>query len=297
MSWTVSDEQFSAYSHDVLRARPLGSLAASAMGVVSIAILAGALLFVRASPVEVASSSSPPVAAPPLPTQVSSGPAAPARGGPSAAIAQVVGVDLDAPEFAKEKKSFSVQRPEPGGGRQDTLVFGEFESGKPYLRLDILQTVGEKLGNSDFYLDMARHAARADLAVTRIAPPVPLTSRFGAFESADIRVSQIDRGGALAAGGERNCLAVRLLNAKLSIEIAGLACGAAGKPFDRRATGCVLDRLQYVVGSDNRALEQFFRNAEPERGQGCVAAPAAPPAKSTEAQAAAHKKRAAAARR
>lgn len=296
MSWTVSDEEFSVYSRDVLRARPLGSLAASLMGVAAIAILTGALWFVGAAPVELAQSS-PPASAPRAPAQTSAAPIGSTRGGSGAAVEQAAGFDLDAPEFAKEKKSFSVQRREPGGTRQDTLAFGEFENGRPYLRLDVLQTVGEKLGNSDFYLDMARHAARADLAVTRIGPPTPLTSRFGAFKSADIRVSRTGEGGAPTAGGERGCLAVRLLNSKLSIEIAGLACGAAGKPFDRRAMGCILDRLQYVPGGDNKALEQLFLKAELERGQGCVAAPAAPPpAKSGEAEAGGRKKRGATAR-
>lgn len=295
MSWTVSEEEFSVYSRDVLRARPLGSLAASLMGVVAIAILTGALWFVGApAPTQDVASSSPAPVAASAPAQPRAQPIASVPNGPGPAVAQIAGFDLDAPEFSKEKKSFSAQR---GGGRQDTLVLGAFESGKPYLRFDVLQAAGEKLGNSDFYLDMARHAARADLAVSRIGPPTSLTSRLGIFESADSRISSTGEGGAPAAGGERGCLAVRLLNPKLSIEIAGLACGAAGKPFDRRSMACVLDRLRYVPSAENKVLEQVFPNAPLE--QGCASAPASAPAaaKAGEADAGARKKRAAAARR
>ncbi len=293
MSWTVSDEEFSVYSSRVLRARPLGSLAASLMGVAAVAVLAGALLLGRGASVETARSSAPIDAAPaatPAPTSAEI--FAPAAG---AAAQRSAAFDLDVAELSKEKKAYSVQQRE-GGGRQDTLSFGEFGGGKLYLRLDILQTAGEKAGNSDFFLDMARHAAQAGLAVTRIGQPSPLASRLGAFESADIRLSPTGEGGASLAGGERGCLAVRLLNSKLSVEIAGLACGLAGKSIDRRVMSCLLDRLQYVPGGDDKALERFFSKTEPERGQGCFTAPIAQAPATTGEAAASAKKRAAAAR-
>lgn len=296
MSWTVSDEEFSAYSSEALRARPLGSLAASLMGVAALAVLAGALLWVRVSPVDMASSSPPADA---VATPASAEIFAPAQGGSGAAVQRSASFDLDVSELAKEKKAYSVQQRERGGGRQDTLSFGEFAGGKLYLRFDILQTAGEKLGNSDFFLDMARHAAKAGLAVTRIGQPSPLAARLGAFESADIRLSQTGDGGASAAAGERGCLAVRLLNSKLSVEIAGLACGVVARPIDRRAMSCLLDRLQYVPAGDDKAedkaLERLFAKADPAQGQGCLAAAAPAPAATGDAASA--KKRAAAARR
>ena len=54
------------------------------------------------------------------------------------------------------------------------------------------------------------------------------------------------------------------------LEIAGIACGAAAKPIDRFALACILDKLNYSAGSDNKALNDFFLNAELARGKGCA---------------------------
>lgn len=267
MSWSISDEEFSAFpAPRPLRARPLGSLAASMIGIVAIFVLALSLLFLGKSPVEDAQRAAPiataPVAAPAIAAAFAPREAAQAQ--------EAAAFDLSAPELANEKKTYSVLRHKQGGGRQDTLGFGEFDGGRPYLRLDIHQAGGEKLGISDFFLDMTRHAAQAGLAVARMSQPAALASRLGAFEAADIRLSHGASEGAVSAD-ERVCLAVRLVNPKLSLEITGLACGGGGKPIDRRAMACILDRLEYASGGENEALAQFFQK---ERGQACVRAAA-----------------------
>lgn len=305
MSWTVSDEEFSAYSGEVLRARPLGSLAASLMGVSAIAVLSSALFFVRPAPLEAPQSSVAAAAPPSAPVEASASSSlqaeifSPTQSPVPVATRRSAAFDLDAPDLAKEKKAYSTQQNE-GGGRQDTLSFGEFDGGKLYLRLDVVQTSGGKLGNSDFYLDMARHAAQADLAVTRIGPPTSLPSRFGAFEAADIRLSPMGaEGSAPGATGERFCLAVRLTSAKAAVEVAGLACGAAGKTFDRRALGCLLDHLHYVPGGEDKKLEGLFPKPEAARAQDCLATGALPATAASGAPQAAKapaKKRAAGAR-
>ncbi len=55
-----------------------------------------------------------------------------------------------------------------------------------------------------------------------------------------------------------------------------MACGAPAKPLDRRALGCILDRLDYVPNGENAAFDQFFQAAEQERGTGCAGAGAVP---------------------
>jgi hypothetical protein len=62
---------------------------------------------------------------------------------------------------------------------------------------------------------------------------------------------------------------MRLIGGKRSVEIAGVACGAPSKPIDRRALGCILDRLDYLPNGENVAFGQFFQAAEQERGKGC----------------------------
>lgn len=282
MSVSVSGDDL-PYASGPLRARPLGSLAATMMGVAALLVLSGAFFFVRAPQQQPEATGAAEATAAAEPTAVAAPVRAPA---PLAAPERVAAFALDAPELDKEPK-VTFDPPLPSGGRQETHAFGSFDAAKPYLQLDILQRGGEKLGNSDFFLDVARHAAQAGLAVVRIGQPTPLVTRAGAFEAAEIRLSQRPSGAAAASIGERSCLAVRLVNASLSIEMAGLACGAGGKPMDRRVVGCLLDRVYYAPSGDNKALARSFPKIE---GPGCPAAAA--PAGEAEPAKPAPKKRA-----
>jgi hypothetical protein len=241
-----------------LYARPTGNLAAAMIGVVAVAVLGAAAIFVKPQPAIEASADNG--------GRKDSGDIAQAPG-PAPIAKQNAAFDLTAPEFAKETKALSSRRLEGGDAREDSLTLGEFASGGPYLRLDIRETPADKRGNPDFFLDMTRHAAQAGLAVVKISQLSPLASRFGSFETADIRLSQ--KAGGESAPTERACLALRLMGAKHTVEIAGVACGAPAKPIDRRALGCILDRLDYVPNGENAAFDQFFQAAEQERGKGC----------------------------
>ena len=231
-----------------LRARPAGVLAATTIGLASLAVLGIALAFVKTSPAEAEAKA---------PSAEASVP--PAR-------SEAAAFDLAAPEFAKEKKIFAVRKLDGSDAREDSLTLGKFATSEPYLRLDIRPLNGEKHAPADFYLDLTRHATQAGLAVAKITQPTPLATRFGAFETADIRLSQPASSEGPAT--ERACLALRLASASAPVEIAGLVCGAAAKAIDRRALGCILDRLEYPAG-DSAALNQFFLNAEAGRGKAC----------------------------
>jgi hypothetical protein len=249
-----------------LYARPAGNLAAAMIGVVALMVLGVALIFVKPQATIEASGDN-----------VSPADSSDAAQTPGAAAnaKQIAAFDLTAPEFAKEKKTFATRRLDAAGGREDTLALGEFAFGGPYLRLDIRQTLTDKRGNPDFFLDMTRHAAQAGLSVAKISQPAPLASRFGSFEAADIRLSQPATGE--GAPTERACLALRLMAGKQPMEIAGVVCGAPAKPIDRHALGCILDRLDHLPNGENAALDQFFLAAEQERGKSCGGGPVLSP--------------------
>jgi hypothetical protein len=260
-----------------LHARPLGSLAATMIGVSALCVLAAAISLQDQEPVNVAQVAAEPPAlaepralAAPIALDALRAPIETSAAGGTKIFAAF---DLGAPEFAKEKKTVSSRRFEQGG-REESLTLGQFGDGGPYLRLDVYRPGGEKSGNSDFFLAMTRHASQAGLAAARISLPGPLATRFGAFEAADIRLAKT--AGENPAASERSCLAVRLVNPKLPLEIAGLACGAAARPIDRRSMGCILDRLDYLSNGENKALDDFFLNAELDRGKGCAGASLSP---------------------
>lgn len=250
-----------------LRARQAGVRAALGMGVGASVILAAAALLIRhpaqtpaiaeietpagvASPAKIAAKAT---------TELES-----ALGGKPG----VASLDIDAPEFEHEKKIVAVGETKDGGPRVDTLTVGQFAMGAPFLRVDIHPDLDSKTTNADFFLDMKNHAQAAGLNVAKIGQRATMTTRFGAFETADIRLAQASGEGVEAS--ERACLAARMVEAKAPLEIASIACGAATKPIDRVAFACLLDKMTYSAGGDNKTLNDFFLNAELSRGKGCA---------------------------
>jgi len=248
-----------------LRARQKGERAALGMGAGASIILALAVLLTRHAdaPQTIATTEEAPVAAL---AKVAARVNAPAL--PMAQTATAT-LDLDAPEFAHEKKVVAQGDTDAPGARIDSLTIGQFAMGGPFLRVDIHPDFDAGATNPDFFIDMSRRARAIGLEVAKISrTPATVTTRFGGFETADIRLTQPASEGVPAS--ERACLATRLVDPKAAVEIAGVVCGSAAKPIDRVALACVLDKLAYVPGSDNKALNDFFLNAEIARGKGCL---------------------------
>ncbi len=266
MSANIFDQEDAAItSRGPIHARPKGARAALGMGVGASLILALAALFARhsAPPAAVADASAP--AAAQSPAKIAA--KASMESEPTGARA-VAALDIEAQEFEREKKTVAVGDAKDGGPRVDRLTVGQFAMGAPFLRVDIHPELDPAATRTDFFLDMTRHAREAGLNVAKIGQRSTLSTRFGAFEAADIRLSQ--PGGEGVEASERACLAARLVEPKVPLEIAGIACGSAAKPIDRVAFACILDGLSYSSGSDNKALNDFFLNAEIARGKGCA---------------------------
>ncbi|WP_442754764.1 hypothetical protein ACNHKD_17480 [Methylocystis sp. JAN1] len=295
MSATSFDRDYDRSSMGPLRARPAGVKAALGMGVGASVILAAAALLIR-HPAPI-----PTVADAGAPAGVETRAKIAAKAGAELETAlgakpsSVAALDIDAPEFAHEKKIVAVGETRDGAPRVDSLTVGQFALGAPFLRVDVHPDLDPKTTNPDFFLDMKNHAQAAGLNVAKIGQRATLTTRFGAFEAADIRLAQPDGAGVEAS--ERGCLAARLVEPKAPLEIAGIACGAAAKPIDRVAFACLLDKLNYSAGGDNRQLNDFFLNAELARGKGCAnvsrddLTAAIPPARTARAKPAAHAKK------
>lgn len=246
-----------------IKARPMGTFAAAMIGASATLVLAASLSFVPA-PIQDEARSVPADGESPASANTAST-APDARAGEQKETKQALMFELGSPEFANVKKTAS-SRALDNGGREDSLTFGEFADGGVYLRFDISQSAADK-SQSDFYLDVTQHARTAGLAVKKIFSPTPLVTRFGRFESAEIKLTPAQ----VEGGAERSCLAVRLVNASISLEMTGIACGASAKPIDRTAMGCIIDQIDYRPSGDNKALEQFLSSADAARGQGCAA--------------------------
>ncbi|MFO1101627.1 MAG: hypothetical protein U1E20_01840 [Methylocystis sp.] len=269
MSVAEFDPNDSHYARP-LRARPAGARAATGMGIGAMLILLAALvIFPREAetPEPKGAATIAPRATVAPPRKISAKISIDAVEA-SALMAKPFSVfDISAPEFSREKKTIAARDGENGSGRIDSISVGRFAMGAPFMRVDIHQDIAEKEKTSDFFLDMTRHAAQAELNVEKIGQPSELGAKFGSFETAEIRLSQPASEG--VAASERNCLATRFIDEKLAIEIAGLACGEAAKPIDRVALGCLLDRIDYTASPDRPELNAFFTQAAASRSAGC----------------------------
>lgn len=169
---------------------------------------------------------------------------------------------LDSPIFGKVPLLYTAQRQVPGGGRRDRLAFGQFDGGAtPYLQISLYRIGSDTPPAASFFVELARRAAETALAVTRSDQPAPLATRFGDFEVADI---------ALARGAvQSSCLGFRFHDEKPGFQVAGFACGAAGKPIERAALACTLDRLRFVAAGADHDLGLFFAADDPARRWAC----------------------------
>jgi hypothetical protein len=182
-------------------------------------------------------------------------PASAASGNPVATF------DLVAPGFEREARNVASDPAEGESGRIDRLTVGGFANAAPFVRIDIHHAPLAGAANDDFFLDMTAHARDLGLNVNRIGQPAPLATRFGAFETAEMRLSQPD----VAGARERACFAARLVGPDRALEIAGVVCGGGARGPDRAALACVLDRLDYAPAGDAGAVSEFFAAARTAR--------------------------------
>ena len=168
---------------------------------------------------------------------------------------------LQTAEFGKDVRLYEARVHREGGGRQDTLAYGpqEIDAG-PGVRITLYRAGAEFVADPSFFVDLTREAARAGHAVTRSAQPAALATRFGSFDVADIVLTQGTR--------EAPCLGFRLNVEAPALRASGFACGGAD-PVDRLTLACALDRLDLIVGRDDRELTRYFVAAEQGRKPGC----------------------------
>jgi hypothetical protein len=171
---------------------------------------------------------------------------------------------LAAPDWGREPTSYTAQRQRDGGGRRDNLTYGTFGTDQPWLHLTLYRPGTEEAVAAPFFVDMARRAAPAGLAVARMGQPAPLPTRFGTFEVADFTLA----GQAGATGPSTQCLGFRLPTDKI-LQIGGFACAAPGQPVSRQRLACTLDRIDLISAGDDTDLRGFFTRAPIGPGPAC----------------------------
>lgn len=171
--------------------------------------------------------------------------------------------DLAGGPYARLPLAYAARRDAGGTARQDVLTYGAPVPGGSFLRLMFYRRGDEPVPAATVFVDAARLAAGAGLAVTRSGLTSELATRFGTVDVAGVTVAAPDR--------SATCLAFRLADPGTTpvLQLAGLACGSDEKPVDLAAVACTIEKVDLVSAGDDEDLRAVFVAAERHRGLGC----------------------------
>ena len=160
---------------------------------------------------------------------------------------------LEAPQFRQQTLAYSARRPVSGEAREDTLAYGIPSGEAPMLRLALLRGTAPETppGLDD---GLTRLADRQGFVPTLGARRGALTTRFGRFETATLRIP-----GRVAA-----CDGFHLALPSPALAIDGIACGTAQADL-----ACLIDRLDLASAGEDFALVGLFAAAELRRNPAC----------------------------
>jgi hypothetical protein len=158
-------------------------------------------------------------------------------------------------------------REHAGGGREDSLTFGSFDT--PGFGRITMTLRSPEAAPGTLFVETVRRAAEAGLSVTRIAPSRGVATKFGIVEAAALT---------LAGTGERGCQAFRLGDPESGLRIHGWSCGTGGDAVDDRRLACFIDGIGLAARTDqdqgdqrrrDPSLDRFFADAETRRLPAC----------------------------
>ena len=185
---------------------------------------------------------------------------------------------FSAPEFGKAAAAYAMRRHSTGGGREDALTFGNFGEPGAYLRIVVHQIGAEGAGSSTLFVEGARRAAEAGLALDSLGAPTALQTRFGQAELAGAKLAAPGQ-----AAAREGCSLFRFSADDPAIRVSGLVCGPEGVAYTRRQAACLIGGLDLAAASEDDALQKFFARSELARDAACAnprARASAQPAKS-----------------
>ncbi|MGL4437863.1 MAG: hypothetical protein ACRCUE_01185 [Bosea sp. (in: a-proteobacteria)] len=145
--------------------------------------------------------------------------------------------------------------------REDQLRTGSFSSEATFAQIALKRLDTDTLGS--FFVDMSRHASEGGLSILRSAQALPVVSKFGALETADMLLSD--------GTTQRNCLAFRHVAIGVSFGFRGWLCGTAQRAADRQQLTCLIERVTLLASGDDRQLRGYFSKAELQRQPQCLA--------------------------
>lgn len=174
--------------------------------------------------------------------------------------------DLAGTDFARLPLAYSVRRHREGGGRIDSMAFGEARPGAAFLQLALYRVGDEAEAVGDFAADLAQNVAHLGLGLTSPGRPSVVPTSFGPVEAARVALA--------GTAGRLSCVGFRGAPDRGTVfRLVGLLCPPSGSHGAAENPACVLDRLDLVAAADDPALQDVFVAAQRRRSGGCTASP------------------------
>jgi hypothetical protein len=155
------------------------------------------------------------------------------------------------PELGGSAQEYRLERHAAGGGRRDTLVFGERGGDEPYLSVEVYRPGGEFSG---FFSAEREIASRfAGMAPSAFEPAGFLDTKFGEVDLVTFSLKP-----------QRPCLGFVRANDEPTLQIVGWYCVGSATP-EPEVAACAVDRLTLIAAASEPELRALFARTELKR--------------------------------
>jgi hypothetical protein len=162
--------------------------------------------------------------------------------------------ELSIPGFGEGETRYAIRRHIAGGGRKDTLSFGELGRTQRVISFEIYRA-GDEIDDFGAAADDVRAFAADHGRVSAMQSAMPIPSKFGSFDTFEFSISPFSN---------YNCIGfVRNIDTP-RVQIGGLSCNM-NLLVDRSAVSCALDRLTLVSAGSAPEIARLFAQAELNR--------------------------------
>ena len=162
--------------------------------------------------------------------------------------------ELEIPGFGENDTHYAIRRHVEGGGRKDTLSFGELGRTERFISFDIYRA-GREIESFGRPADDVRALAAEYGRVSVMHSALPIPSKFGKFHTFEFAIGPFN--GYNCVGFTRSFNAPR-------VQISGLSCNMK-LLVDRSVMSCALDRLTLLSAGSDPDIARLFARAELKR--------------------------------
>jgi hypothetical protein len=155
---------------------------------------------------------------------------------------------------AGEEQRYTIARHNEGGGRKDTIIFGEPGRTVHAMLVEIYRPGSEIESFADPASEVAVRTSALGLAGA-VKPTTPIETKFGPFAAMDFLIGP---------SGTGHCIGFQRAFDRARLQIAGFAC-SLDSLVNREGIACALDRLTMLSSGNDPKVAELFAHAELKR--------------------------------